>query len=33
VLPPGVLNVVSGGDALGAWITEHPVVCKISFTG
>jgi acyl-CoA reductase-like NAD-dependent aldehyde dehydrogenase len=33
VLPPGVLNVVSGGDGLGAWITEHPTVRKISFTG
>jgi acyl-CoA reductase-like NAD-dependent aldehyde dehydrogenase len=33
VLPPGVLNVVSGGDALGAWITEHPAVRKVSFTG
>jgi acyl-CoA reductase-like NAD-dependent aldehyde dehydrogenase len=33
VLPPGVLNVVSGGDALGAWITEHPIVRKVSFTG
>ncbi len=33
VLPPGVLNVVSGGDALGAWITSHPAVRKISFTG
>jgi acyl-CoA reductase-like NAD-dependent aldehyde dehydrogenase len=33
VLPPGVVNVVSGGDALGAWITEHPVVRKVSFTG
>ncbi len=33
VLPPGVLNVVSGGDALGAWMTEHPAVRKISFTG
>ena len=33
VLPPGVLNVVSGGDDLGAWITEHPAVRKISFTG
>jgi acyl-CoA reductase-like NAD-dependent aldehyde dehydrogenase len=32
-LPPGVLNVVSGGDALGAWITSHPRVRKISFTG
>jgi acyl-CoA reductase-like NAD-dependent aldehyde dehydrogenase len=33
VLPPGVVNVVSGGDALGAWITELPVVRKVSFTG
>jgi acyl-CoA reductase-like NAD-dependent aldehyde dehydrogenase len=33
VLPPGVLNVVSGGDTLGAWITQHPLVRKISFTG
>ncbi len=33
VLPPGVLNVVSGGDGLGALMTTHPVVRKISFTG
>lgn len=33
VLPPGVLNVVSGGDELGAWMTHHPVPRKISFTG
>ncbi len=33
VLPPGVLNVVSGGDQLGAWMTEHPVPRKVSFTG
>jgi acyl-CoA reductase-like NAD-dependent aldehyde dehydrogenase len=33
VLPPGVVNVVSGSDALGAWMTEHPAVRKISFTG
>ena len=33
VLPAGVLNVVSGGDALGAWMTSHPAVRKISFTG
>ena len=33
VLPSGVLNVVSGGDALGAWMTSHPAVRKISFTG
>lgn len=33
LLPPGVLNVVSGGDDLGAWMTTHPSVRKISFTG
>jgi acyl-CoA reductase-like NAD-dependent aldehyde dehydrogenase len=32
-LPPGVLNVVSGGDELGKWMTSHPVPRKISFTG
>ena len=33
VMPPGVLNVVSGGDQLGAWMTAHPVPNKVSFTG
>lgn len=33
LLPPGVLNVVSGGDDLGKWMTSHPVPRKISFTG
>ncbi len=33
VVPAGVFNVISGGDQLGAWITEHPAVRKISFTG
>ncbi|GAA2595571.1 aldehyde dehydrogenase family protein [Actinomadura fulvescens] len=33
VLPPGVLNVVTGGDELGAWMTAHEVPRKISFTG
>jgi acyl-CoA reductase-like NAD-dependent aldehyde dehydrogenase len=33
VLPPGVLNVVSGGDDLGRWMTTHPVPRKVSFTG
>jgi acyl-CoA reductase-like NAD-dependent aldehyde dehydrogenase len=33
VLPPGVLNVLAGDDALGAWMSEHPTVRKISFTG
>jgi acyl-CoA reductase-like NAD-dependent aldehyde dehydrogenase len=31
--PPGVLNIVSGADPLGQWITEHSGVAKISFTG
>ena len=33
VLPPGVLNVVSGRDPLGAAMTAHHVPRKISFTG
>jgi aldehyde dehydrogenase (NAD+) len=33
LLPPGVLNIVSGGDALGPWMTSHPGFDKISFTG
>ncbi|WP_205956759.1 aldehyde dehydrogenase family protein [Pseudoxanthomonas winnipegensis] len=33
VLPDGVLNIVSGGNALGAWITAHPDIAKVSFTG
>lgn len=33
VIPAGVLNVVSGGDELGKWVSEHPAVRKISFTG
>ncbi|HJT40278.1 MAG TPA: aldehyde dehydrogenase family protein [Sphingobium sp.] len=33
ILPAGVLNIVSGGNDLGAWITQHPDVRKISFTG
>jgi acyl-CoA reductase-like NAD-dependent aldehyde dehydrogenase len=32
-VPAGVLSAVSGGDALGAWMTSHPVPRKISFTG
>jgi acyl-CoA reductase-like NAD-dependent aldehyde dehydrogenase len=32
-LPPGVLNVISGSDALGALMTSHPLVRMISFTG
>jgi acyl-CoA reductase-like NAD-dependent aldehyde dehydrogenase len=33
VLPPGVLNVVSGDNAVGVWMTGHPAVRKVSFTG
>ncbi|KUR79960.1 aldehyde dehydrogenase family protein [Novosphingobium sp. Fuku2-ISO-50] len=33
ILPAGVLNVISGGDALGPWMTAHPGFDKISFTG
>ena len=33
ILPKGVLNVVTGGDALGPWMTEHPGIDKVSFTG
>ncbi|MBB5536115.1 aldehyde dehydrogenase family protein [Rhizobium giardinii] len=33
VLPPGVLNVVSGGNELGQLMTNHPDIGKISFTG
>jgi acyl-CoA reductase-like NAD-dependent aldehyde dehydrogenase len=33
IIPPGVLNVVSGGDELGAMMTTHKVPRKISFTG
>ncbi len=33
VIPPGVVNVVSGGDELGAWMTSHPTPRKVSFTG
>lgn len=33
VLPPGALNVVSGGDRLGPWMTAHAGFDKISFTG
>jgi acyl-CoA reductase-like NAD-dependent aldehyde dehydrogenase len=33
VFAPGVLNVVAGPDALGEWMTAHPGIDKISFTG
>lgn len=33
VLPPGVINTVSGAGEVGAWLVEHPGVDKITFTG
>ncbi len=33
VLPPGVLNCVTGENELGQWMTEHPGIQKIIFTG
>ena len=33
VLPPGVLNIVSGSDQVGAWMSEHPIPRMVSFTG
>ena len=31
--PEGVLSAVSGGDELGKWITAHPDINKVAFTG
>ncbi|KAG9078284.1 hypothetical protein FRC06_008442, partial [Ceratobasidium sp. 370] len=33
LLPPGVVNVLSGDDGLGPMITVHPGIDKVSFTG
>ncbi|WP_203715331.1 aldehyde dehydrogenase family protein [Asanoa siamensis] len=33
VLPAGVLTVVSGSGDLGAWLSGHPGIDKVSFTG
>lgn len=33
IFPPGVFQVLSGGDDLGLMLTEHPDIDKISFTG
>lgn len=33
ILPAGVLNIISGGDSLGPWMTSHSGFNKISFTG
>jgi len=33
VFPPGVVQVLSGGNDIGKWMTAHPGIAKISFTG
>ncbi|KAL8715127.1 MAG: hypothetical protein Q9220_001084 [cf. Caloplaca sp. 1 TL-2023] len=32
-LPPGVFNVVNGDGGVGAYLTSHPKIAKVSFTG
>jgi aldehyde dehydrogenase (NAD+) len=32
-LPAGVLNILSGRDELGPWMTAHPGIDKVAFTG
>lgn len=32
-LPPGVFNIVYGAGDVGAYLTQHPVIAKVSFTG
>jgi len=32
-IPAAVVNVLGGSDEVGAWMTAHPAVRKISFTG
>ncbi|KAH7077478.1 aldehyde dehydrogenase [Paraphoma chrysanthemicola] len=33
IFPPGVFQVLSGDDNLGPWLTSHPGISKVSFTG
>jgi acyl-CoA reductase-like NAD-dependent aldehyde dehydrogenase len=33
IFPPGVFQVLGGDDKLGPWMTSHPNIQKISFTG
>ncbi|UWG96300.1 aldehyde dehydrogenase family protein [Dehalobacter sp. DCM] len=33
ILPPGLINVVHGGDDVGKALTSHPLVRKVAFTG
>lgn len=33
IFPPGVVQVLSGGESLGPLLTHHPEITKVSFTG
>jgi acyl-CoA reductase-like NAD-dependent aldehyde dehydrogenase len=33
IFPPGVVNVIAGGNDLGQWMSDHPGIDKINFTG
>lgn len=33
VLPPGVLNTITGAGEVGAWLVQNPDVDKVTFTG
>lgn len=33
IFPPGVIQCLGGDDRLGPWLTEHPKIQKIAFTG
>ena len=33
ILPPGIFNIITGGDDLGPWMTSHPGFDKVAFTG
>jgi acyl-CoA reductase-like NAD-dependent aldehyde dehydrogenase len=33
VVPPGVVNIITGGDSLGQWMVEHPIPRGVAFTG
>lgn len=33
LLPPGIFNILSGGEYLGPWMTSHPGIDKVAFTG
>lgn len=33
IFPAGVINVIAGGNDFGAWMSSHPGIDKITFTG